>query len=100
MESANGDGTYYVVEKRVMVSGETLDTATSGFDQNNQPAVNFSLNAEGARKFGKVTGENIGRLLPLYLMDKLYLHRLFNLKFLVQAKLLVISLSLRRMNLL
>ena len=61
MESANGDGTYYVVEKRVMVSGETLDTATSGFDQNNQPAVNFSLNAEGARKFGKVTGENIGR---------------------------------------
>ena len=60
MESANGDGTYYVVEKRVMVSGETLDTATSGFDQNNQPAVNFSLNAEGARKFGKVTGENIG----------------------------------------
>ena len=61
MASANGDGTYYVVEKRVMVSGETLDTATSGFDQNNQPAVNFALNAEGARKFGKVTGENIGR---------------------------------------
>ena len=61
MESANGDGTYYVVEKRVLVSGETLDTATSGFDQNNRPAVNFALNAEGARKFGKATGENIGR---------------------------------------
>ena len=61
MESANGDGTYYVIEKRVLVSGETLDTATAGFDQNSQPAVNFSLNSEGARKFGKVTGENIGR---------------------------------------
>ena len=61
MESANGDGTYYVVEKRVLVSGETLDTATSGFDQNSRPAVNFALNAEGARKFGKATGENIGR---------------------------------------
>ena len=61
MESANGDGSYYVVEKRVLVSGETLDTATAGFDQNSQPAVNFSLNAEGARKFGKATGENIGR---------------------------------------
>lgn len=61
MESANGDGTYYVIEKRVLVSGETLDTATAGFDQNNRPAVNFSLNAEGARKFGKATGENIGR---------------------------------------
>ena len=61
MESANGDGTFYVVEKRVLVSGETLDTATSGFDQNSRPAVNFALNAEGARKFGKATGENIGR---------------------------------------
>ncbi|MGC6517936.1 MAG: protein translocase subunit SecD [Candidatus Puniceispirillaceae bacterium] len=61
MESSSGDGSYYVVEKRVLVSGETLDTATAGFDQNSQPAVNFSLNAEGARKFGKATGENIGR---------------------------------------
>ena len=61
MESQSGDGTYYVVEKRVLVSGETLETATAGFDQNNRPAVNFSLNAEGARKFGRATGENIGR---------------------------------------
>lgn len=61
MESQNGDGTYYVVEKRVLVSGETLETATAGFDQNSRPAVNFALNAEGARKFGRATGENIGR---------------------------------------
>ena len=70
MESANDDGTYYVVEKRVMVSGETLETAQAGFDQNNQPAVNFSLNSEGARKFGKVTGENIGRPFAIILDGK------------------------------
>ena len=61
MESMSGDGTYYVVEKRVLVSGETLETASAGFDQNSRPAVNFTLNAEGARKFGRATGENIGK---------------------------------------
>jgi len=38
-----------------------LDSASAGIDQNNRPAVNFALNTVGARKFGNVTGENIGR---------------------------------------
>jgi preprotein translocase subunit SecD len=33
----------------------------------NRPAVSFSLNADGARKFGKATGENVGRLLAIIL---------------------------------
>ena len=61
MPSASDPDQYFLVEKRVLVSGETLENATAGFDQNSQPAVNFALNAEGARKFGRVTGENIGR---------------------------------------
>ena len=61
MESANDDGLNYLIEKRVMVSGEMLDGATATFDQNNRPAVSFVLNSNGARRFGKVTGENIGR---------------------------------------
>lgn len=61
---------YYLVEKRVMVSGEMLDNAVPGFDQNNQPAVNFTLNATGARLFGQVTGENIGRAFAIVLDDK------------------------------
>ena len=61
LPSASGDGRNYVVEKRVMVSGEMLDSASAGIDQNNRPAVNFALNTMGARKFGRVTGENIGR---------------------------------------
>ena len=44
-----------------MVSGEMLDGATATFDQNNRPAVSFVLNSNGARRFGKVTGANIGR---------------------------------------
>ncbi len=61
LRSASGDGRSYVVEKRVMVSGEMLDSASAGIDQNNRPSVNFALNSAGARKFGKVTGNNIGR---------------------------------------
>jgi len=61
LKSTTDDGRSYVVEKRVMVSGEMLDSASAGIDQNNRPAVNFALNSVGARKFGKVTGENIGR---------------------------------------
>ncbi|MGC6536462.1 MAG: protein translocase subunit SecD [Candidatus Puniceispirillaceae bacterium] len=70
MQSASDDDQYFLIEKRVMVSGETLETATAGFDQNSQPAVNFGLNALGARKFGKVTGENIGRPFAIVLDGK------------------------------
>ena len=61
LKSSSNDEQYYVVEKRVMVSGDMLETASAGFDQNNSPAINFSLNSIGAKKFATVTGNNIGR---------------------------------------
>ena len=64
------DGRFYVVEKRVMVSGELLDTAQASFDQNNRPAVSFTLNATGAKRFGRVTGANIGRPFAIILDGK------------------------------
>ena len=70
LPSDDDDGQFYVVEKRVMVSGELLETAQASFDQNNQPAVSFTLNAEGAKKFGRVTGANIGRPFAIILDDK------------------------------
>ena len=36
-------------------------------DSNNAPAVGFTLSSEGGRKFGKVSGENIGRSLAIVL---------------------------------
>ncbi|MDC1383538.1 protein translocase subunit SecD [Candidatus Puniceispirillum sp.] len=70
MDSENDDGRKYLIEKRVMVSGEMLDGATANFDQNNRPAVSFTLNSNGARRFGKVTGENIGRPFAIILDGK------------------------------
>jgi preprotein translocase subunit SecD len=68
-ERGTGDvGTsYYLVRKVAAVSGQDLRTAKEGPDENNQPAVHFSLKPEGARKFGNVTGQNIGRYLAIIL---------------------------------
>ena len=49
------------------VTGSDLRSARPSLDENNRPAVSFTLNTEGARKFGKVTGENIGRHLAIVL---------------------------------
>jgi preprotein translocase subunit SecD len=58
---------YYLVHKTPVVTGRDLRTAKPSLDEYNQPAVSFSLNNEGARKFGKATGENIGRQLAIIL---------------------------------
>jgi preprotein translocase subunit SecD len=49
------------------VTGRDLRNARPTLDENNLPAVSFSLNSEGAVKFGRVTGENIGRYLAIVL---------------------------------
>jgi preprotein translocase subunit SecD len=60
---------FYTVRKVAAVTGRDLRNARPTLDENNRPAVSFSLNQEGARKFGKVTGENVGRQLAI-IMDK------------------------------
>ncbi len=52
----------YIVEKRSIICGENLIDAQPGFDpQTNQPIVNFRFDSQGARKFGKVTSDNVGK---------------------------------------
>lgn len=49
------------------ITGTYLTDARLGFDENNMPAVNFRFNPQGAKKFGKITRENIGRRLAIVL---------------------------------
>ena len=63
---ASGSGTvYYMVRKVAAVSGRDLRNARPSVDQNNLPAVSFTLSSDGARKFGAVTESNIGRQLAI-----------------------------------
>ena len=66
--SAGDTGTsYYLLRKIAGVTGRDLRSAKPSLDENNRPAVSFSMTSEGARKLGKITGENIGRQLAIVL---------------------------------
>ncbi len=69
---APGDAStvYYLVKRVAAVEGRDLRSARPGIDSNGRPAVNFTLNSEGARKFGDVTGANIGRNLAIILDNR------------------------------
>jgi preprotein translocase subunit SecD len=63
----DGNTVYYLVKKVAAVTGTDLRNARPSVDENNQPAVAFTLSNEGGRKFGKVTSESIGRQLAIIL---------------------------------
>jgi preprotein translocase subunit SecD len=69
--SSGESGTrFFLVRKVAAVRGTDLRSASVGLDENNRPAVMFSLKPDGARKFGQVTGSNIGRSLAIVLDDR------------------------------
>jgi preprotein translocase subunit SecD len=61
----------YLVEKVATVSGKDLRTVRRSTDEWNNPAVGFTLNTEGARRFEQVTGANVGKLLAIILDDRI-----------------------------
>src|SRR5579872_5439087 len=64
-----GDGgtVYYLVRKAAAVTGKDLRNARPSLDENNQPAVSFTLSNDGGQRFGNVTSENVGRQLAIIL---------------------------------
>jgi preprotein translocase subunit SecD len=61
----------YLIQKNVMVSGEELVDAQPGFDQRtSEPVVNFRFNNSGARKFARVTQENVQKRFAIVLDEK------------------------------
>jgi len=65
-----GEPVYYIVRKIAPVTGQDLRSAKPGLDENNAPAVLFELKSQGATKFGKLSGDNIGRYLAIVLDNR------------------------------
>jgi preprotein translocase subunit SecD len=63
---------YYVVRRVAAVTGRDLRNARPSLDDNNRPAVGFSLNSEGATRFGNFTAANINRRLGIVLDNRVY----------------------------
>ena len=66
-DAAGGGPVYYLVRRVAAVTGQDLRSARVQLDENNMPAVGFTLNSSGAAAFARVTGENIGRFLAIVL---------------------------------
>lgn len=64
----NKDGGYSVVTDTATVTGADLENArVVMMGENGYPEVSFSFNAEGSKKFGQLTGANIGKQLAIVL---------------------------------
>ncbi len=63
---------YYAVRRVAAVTGRDLRNARPSLDENNRPAVSFSLNNEGATKMGNFTQANINRQLAIVLDGRVY----------------------------
>ena len=61
----------YLLETRIVVSGDELTDAQPGFDQRtSEPIVTFKFNNSGARKFAQATTENVGRPFAIVLDEE------------------------------
>lgn len=59
------------IKRRVLISGENLTDAHASFDQMNRPAVTIRFDSLGARKFGEITTENVGKPFAIVLDGKI-----------------------------
>ena len=65
------NGQPLVVKKQVVLTGDNLTDAQPGFDsQTQEPVVNLTLDAKGARIFKDVTRDNVGKRMAIVLFEK------------------------------
>ena len=65
------NGEALILKRQVILTGENLTDAQAGFDgQTQEPTVNLTLDAKGARIFKDVTRENVGKRMAILLFEK------------------------------
>lgn len=69
---ANNEKQKYLLKQIPILDGSMLTDAKVGFDQQNQPVINFTLNSQGAKIFGDFTAKSVGKHLAIVLDEKVY----------------------------
>ena len=64
------DGGMLLVKKQVILTGERINDAQPGFDENNNAAVHISLDGVGGRLFKEATRENVNKRMAIILFEK------------------------------
>ncbi|PZX29175.1 Protein-export membrane protein secD [Cupriavidus phytorum] len=65
-----GNGAPVVLKKQVIFTGDRIESASAGFDQNQQPSVNIKLDAQGGRVLRDVSRENLKKPMAIVLFEK------------------------------
>ncbi len=64
------DGRPILLKKRVIVTGDQITNASSGFDnRSGSPMVSVSLDSQGARRMRNVTTENVGKPMAVVFIE-------------------------------
>lgn len=63
------NGQPILLKRQVMLTGDYITDASSGFDENSRPAVHITLDGKGASRFAKVTGENVQKLMSVVFIE-------------------------------
>lgn len=63
------NGNEILLKKRVIVTGDRITNAASGFDENSRPAVIVTLDGVGARSMGNTTKENVGKPMAVVFIE-------------------------------
>jgi preprotein translocase subunit SecD len=73
------DGRYYLLKSRVIVTGDQIINARSGFDNNSgSPEVSVTLDGKGARKMLEFTKENVGKPMAVVFIENKSTTRMVN----------------------
>ena len=62
----------YLLRAIPVLDGSMLTDASVGYDEQNQPVINFTLNGQGAKIFGDFTGKYVGKRMAVVLDNKVY----------------------------
>jgi len=62
----------YLLRAIPVLDGSMLTDAKVGFDETNQPVINFTLNGQGAKIFGDFTAKSVGKRMAVVLDNKVY----------------------------
>ena len=58
-----------LLKRNVILTGENIVDASSGFDRNSRPSVNITLDGPGSKRFANATDENIGKLMAVIFIE-------------------------------
>ncbi|WP_373975212.1 protein translocase subunit SecD [Chitinibacter sp. SCUT-21] len=67
---SSGKNVPILVRKEVELTGENINDAQAGFDDQNAPAVHLSLDSTGASIFKDLTRENVNKRIAMILVEK------------------------------